>query len=73
VVAERNRIGTHREQLIGEARCDPDPVRSVLAVDDAGVDPELGAHRLQTCIQGPSAWGAYDVGDEEDAQGAEVR
>jgi hypothetical protein len=41
VVPERDRIDTHREQLIREPRRDPDSIGGVLAVRDAGVDVEL--------------------------------
>jgi hypothetical protein len=41
VVAERDRVGTRREQPVGQARRDPGPVGDVLAVDDAEVDAVL--------------------------------
>ena len=70
VVAERDRVGAHAEELIGEARRDPDAVRGVLAVHDARVDLELAPYRLQALLERPPARGPHDVGDEEDAQGA---
>ncbi len=40
-VAERDDVGTAREQLVGELRGDAAPGRGVLAVHDAEVDGEL--------------------------------
>jgi hypothetical protein len=45
VVAERDRVGTGREQLVRELGGDPDAVRDVLAVHDADVGVELVAER----------------------------
>jgi hypothetical protein len=38
VIAECDRVDAHAEELIGEARSDPDAVGGVLAVDHARVD-----------------------------------
>ena len=73
VVSERDRVGAEPEDLVGEARRDADPVREVLAVDDARVDSELRAQRAQPVHERAPAGGAYDVGDEQDPQsGPEV-
>ena len=72
MVAERDRVDSHPEELIGEPRRDADAVRGVLAVHDAGVDLEVGAHGLQALVERPPPGGANDVGDEEDPQGAET-
>ena len=68
MVAERDRVDSHPEELIGEPRRDADAVRGVLAVHDAGVDLEVGAHGLQALVERPPPGGADDVGDEEDPQ-----
>ena len=68
MVAERDRIGTDREQPLGELGCDPDAVGDVLAVDDAEVDAELVAETGQPFLQRLSAGSADDVADEEDPQ-----
>ena len=71
VVPERDRVGAGREQAVGEAWRDPDPVGGVLAVQHAGVDLELGLERLEPLLDRPASRRADDVRDEEDAQ--EVR
>ncbi len=53
VVAERDRIDAHAEELVGEARRDPDAVRGVLAVDHARVDLVLAPNRLQALLERP--------------------
>ena len=67
VVAERDRIGPGRQQLLGEARGDPDPVSGVLAVDDAEVDSELGAELLEAVLDDFPAGAPDDVPHEENA------
>ena len=54
MVAERDRVGAHREELIGETRRDSDAVGRVLSVHDADVDLELGPQRLQSRVEGPA-------------------
>jgi hypothetical protein len=71
VVAERDRIGAHLEQLLRELRRDPDAVGDVLAVHDAEVDVELFAKRGQALLERAPAGQADDVGDEEEDQGSE--
>ena len=68
VVAERDRVGADREQLLGELGRDPDAVGDVLAVDDAEVDAELAAETGQALGQRLAAGSADDVADEEDPQ-----
>jgi hypothetical protein len=69
VVAERDRVGSGREQLVGDLRRDAEPVRGVLAVDDAEVDPELLAQARQPLLDRTTTRAAVDVGDEEELQG----
>jgi hypothetical protein len=69
VVAERDHVGTGRQQPLGEARRDPGPVGDVLAVDDAEVDALLLLQPGQALLDRLPACGAEDVGDEEDSQG----
>jgi hypothetical protein len=71
VVAERDHVGAGREQPLGEARSDPRAVGHVLAVDDAEADAVLLLQGGQALLDGVSAGGAEDVGDEEDDQGSE--
>ena len=61
-----------REELLGEAWRDPDPVRGVLAVRDTDVDVELVAQVGEARLEGPPPGSSDDVSDEEDAQGREV-
>ena len=70
MVAERDRVDAEAQELIGQSRRDPDPVRGVLAVHDAGVDVELAAQRAEAGLERPPPGSADDVCDEEDAQGA---
>ncbi len=72
MVAERDRVRAGGEQPVGQARRDPDPVRDVLAVDDADVDPELLAETGQEAFDRVAAGPADDVADEEDAHGRSV-
>jgi hypothetical protein len=72
VVPERDRVDPAREQAVGEPRRDPDPVGDVLAVRDADVDLELRAQRRQTLLERLPAGGSDDIGDEQNAQGAET-
>jgi hypothetical protein len=69
VVAERDRVGPEREELLRELRRQPDPVGGVLAVDDADVDSELLAQRLQPQLERAPTRNPDDVGDEEEDQG----
>jgi hypothetical protein len=68
VVAERERVRSGREQLLGELRRDPGSVGRVLAVDDADVDVELVAQPGQPFLDGPPAGAPEDVAEEEDLQ-----
>jgi hypothetical protein len=72
VVAQRDRVDSGREEPVGEARRDPDPVGDVLPVRDADVDLEIGAQRRQTLLERLPAGGPDDVGDEQNAQGAQT-
>ncbi len=55
VVSESDRVRPGGEQLVGEARRDPDPVGGVLAVDDAHVDLQVCAQRGQESLErGPA-------------------
>ena len=65
VIAERDRVGAGRQQILGEARGDPDPVCGVLAVGDADVDLELAAERAQPPLDDVAAGSPDDVPDEE--------
>jgi hypothetical protein len=73
MVPECDRVGAHPEELIRESRRDADPVRGVLAVDDADVDLVLVTDRPQALLERPPPGGAYDIGDEEDSQGQDSR
>jgi len=68
VVAERERVGAGREQLLSELRRDPGSVGGVLAVDDADVDVELVTQSRQALFDGPPAGAPEDVAEEEDLQ-----
>jgi hypothetical protein len=68
VVAEGERVGARREQLLRELRRDPRSVGRVLAVDDADVDVELLAEPRQPLLDGAPAGGSEDVAEEEDFQ-----
>ncbi len=70
MVAERDRVRTPREELVGELRRDSDTVRDVLAVDDADVDVQLVAQRAQTFFDRAASRDADDICDEEDSQGS---
>jgi hypothetical protein len=70
VVAERDGVDSHGEELIGQPGRDPDAVGGVLAVHDAGVDRVLALDRLQALLERPATRRPHDVGDEQDAQGA---
>jgi hypothetical protein len=72
VVPERDRVDSGREQAVGESRRDPDPVGDVLRVRDADVDLEVRAQRRQTLLERLPAGGPDDVGDEQNAQGAQT-
>jgi len=69
MVPERDRIDAQAEDLLGEAWSDPDSVRGVLAVDDAGVDPVLVSNGPKSLRECAPTGRADHVGDEEDAQG----
>jgi len=69
VVAERDHVGSGREQPVGQARRDARPVGDVLAVDDAEADALLLLQPGQVLLDRLPACGAEDVGDEEDSQG----
>jgi hypothetical protein len=71
VVAERDRVRSGREQLLGELRRDPDAVRDVLAVEDDEVDGELVAQRGQPLLDRPATGRADDVGNEQEPQGSD--
>jgi hypothetical protein len=47
MVPERDRVDSHAEELIRQPGRDPDAVRGVLAVHDAGVDLAVVTQRLQ--------------------------
>jgi hypothetical protein len=68
VVAEGDRVRSGREQAVGQAGRDPDTVRGVLTVHDAGADSELLAKRPEPGLECAAARRAHDVRDEEDAQ-----
>jgi hypothetical protein len=72
VVAEGDRVDSGREQAVGQAGRDPDPVRDVLPVRDADVDPEVCAQRRQALLERLPAGGSDDIGDEQNAQGAKT-
>ena len=71
MIAERDRVGAHFEQLLRELRGDPDAVGDVLAVDDAEVDVELLAEGGEALLERAPAGEADDVGDEQEDQGRE--
>jgi hypothetical protein len=71
VVAERDRVDSVGEQLLGDARRQADTVGRVLAVRDAEVDVELGAELAEPLLQRAAPRDADDVGDEEQDQGRE--
>jgi hypothetical protein len=68
VIAEREHVGSGREQPLGQPRRDPGAVGDVLAVDDAEADVQLLLQRPETLLERGAAGGAEDVGDEEDLQ-----
>jgi hypothetical protein len=72
VVPERDRVDSGREQPVGEARRDADSIGDVLPVRDADVDLEVGAQRRQALLERLPAGGPDDVGDEQNAQGAQT-
>ena len=71
MVAERDRVDSVGEQLLGDARRQADTVGRVLAVRDAEVDVELVAKSLQPLFERTTPRDADDVGDEEQDQGRE--
>jgi hypothetical protein len=71
VVAERDDIRARGEQPVPELRRQTAPVRRVLAVDDAEVDAELLAQRVQPRLDRLATRSAEDVCDEEDPQRAQ--
>jgi len=73
VVPERDCIRPCGQEAVREARRDADPVGGVLAVHDADVDLEVGAQRRQKRLHRAAARSTHHVGDEEDAQGVELR
>ena len=74
MVAERERVRAGGEEAFGEPRRDADPVRDVLAVDDARVDVELRTQRRKQCLDRVATGPSDDVADEEDrAQGPNAR
>jgi hypothetical protein len=68
VVAGRDHVGAGAEELLRQLGGQPDPVRGVLAVDDAEVDLELVPELGQSVCDGPPAGRPEDVTDEEDLQ-----
>jgi hypothetical protein len=68
VVAERDHVGAGGEQALRQLRRDPDPVRGVLAVEDAERDAELLLQLRQALLDGPPTGGTDDVPDEENSQ-----
>ena len=69
VVAERERVRARGEEPFGEPRRDPDAVRDVLAVDDAGVDVEALAQAGQQRLDRVAAGATHDVADEQQPHG----
>src|SRR5439155_21476019 len=70
VVSEGDRVGAGGEDAIREPRRDAGPVRNVLAVHDAEVDPPLLAQPGQAFLQRAPAGRTEDVRDEEELQGS---
>jgi hypothetical protein len=68
VVAERDHVGSRRQQALGELRRDADAVGGVLAVDDAETDLQLLAEAVQPLLERAPAGDADDVADEEELQ-----
>ena len=73
VVAERDRVDARSEHLIGVLRRDPEPARSVLAVDDHECRLQALAQNRQAVEQRVAPEAADDVADEQDACGARRR
>jgi hypothetical protein len=69
VIAQRDDVGTGRENLVGQLRCEPHPVGGVLAVDDAEVGAELFAQAAEPSLDRSPARRPEDVSYEEDLQG----
>jgi hypothetical protein len=67
VIAERDRVGSYREQAIGETGRDPDAVGCVLTVDDADVDLERCPNVPEAGLECTPSRGADDIGDEENS------
>jgi hypothetical protein len=68
VIAEREDVGSRREQPLRQPRRDPGAVRDVLAVDDAEARVQLLLEPRETLLDRGTARRAEDVGDEEDLQ-----
>ena len=67
VIAERHRVRARSEEPFGESWRDPDPVRDVLAVDDADVDVEALPQARDELLEGVPTRASDDVADEENA------
>jgi hypothetical protein len=72
VVPESDRVDSGREEAVRQPRRDPDSVGDVLPVRDADVDLELRAQRRQALLERLPAGGSDDIGDEQNAQGAQT-
>ena len=67
VVAERDRVDSAREQLVGGLWRDPQPARDVLAVDHDEGRIEALAQQRQALEQRAPADAADEIADEQDA------
>ena len=66
VVAERDRVDSSREQLVGGLRRDSQAAGDVLAVDDNERRPQALAQQRQALEQRPAPDAADEIADEQD-------
>ena len=73
MVPERDRVCAGGEEAVCQLGGDSDPIRDVLAVDDAECDVELRPQGGQPILECLATGAADDVADEEDveAQGSD--
>ena len=70
VVAERDRVDAGGEHLVGELGRDADPVRKVLAVQDAEIGLQLFAQGRQALLDGTTAGHADRIRKKENLHGS---
>ena len=70
MVAERDRVDAGGEHLVGELGRDADPVRKVLAVQDAEIGLQLFAQGRQALLDGTTAGHADRIRKKENLHGS---